>query len=53
MILLGGLKVMRRLSGGARYSRPHRQVFEVAISTVLNSGQRWDFVNALADLKWQ
>ena len=47
------LKVIGRLAGPARYSRAHRQAFEVANSTVLNFGQQWDLMNALAALRGQ
>lgn len=47
------LKVIGRLAGTARHSRAHRQTFEVANSTVLNFGQQWDLMNALAALRGQ
>lgn len=47
------LKVIGRLAGTARHSRTHRQAFEVANSTVLNLGQQWDLMNALAALRGQ
>lgn len=45
------LKVIGRLAGTAQHSRAHRQAFEVANSTVLNLGQQWDLMNALAALR--
>ncbi len=45
------LKVIGRLAVAARRSRAHRQAFEVANSTVLNFGQQWDLMNALAALR--
>ncbi len=47
------LKVIGRLAGTARHSRAHLQAFEVANSTVLNFGQQWDLMNALAALRGQ
>lgn len=47
------LKVIGRLAGTARHSRAHRQAFEVANSSVLNFGQQWDLMNALAALRGQ
>ena len=45
------LKVIGRLASTARHSRAHKQAFEVANSTVLNFGQQWDLMNALAVLR--